>query len=149
MKMKNQLLTQGRSGSQRAKKRDSSVKPEARKKNSSKVRKASGRRKEQKEQNKVDNQTKVKNNKTVTQESMRLMAREAIVGAMSEDAFQIKCEPVLQTLESKQVDWVPLKVKKQVADVIKEVIKASPIEHSAQQKLFALKLLNKSILLNC
>lgn len=76
------------------------------------------------------------------------MVKEAIVGALNEDTFQIKCEPILQTLESRQANWVPFKVKKQVADVIKDVVKAAPSEHSAQQKLFALKLLNKLILLN-
>lgn len=40
-----------------------------------------------------------------------------------------------------------MKVKKQVADVIKEVIKGSARDYSAREKLNALKLLNKSILL--
>lgn len=42
---------------------------------------------------------------------------------------------------------MPFKVKKQVADQIKEVIKGSPLDYSAREKLSALKLLNKCVLL--
>ena len=65
----------------------------------------------------------------------------------SEEEFQYKCGSVLQNLEPNQTNWVPFKVKRQVVDVIKEVIKGSVKDYGAHEKLNALKLLNKSILL--
>jgi predicted house-cleaning noncanonical NTP pyrophosphatase (MazG superfamily) len=45
-----------------------------------------------------------------------------------------------------QASKTPLKVQKQVIDRIKEVIKAKPQKHTAKQKFFALKLLNKVVM---
>jgi len=65
----------------------------------------------------------------------------------SEEEFQYKCEAILENLEPNQTNWVPFKVKRQVVDAVKEVIKGPPKDYGAHEKLNALRLLNKSILL--
>jgi len=44
-------------------------------------------------------------------------------------------------------NWVAFKIKKILADIIKIIIRASPLEHSARQKLFSLKLIHKIIMM--
>ena len=79
-----------------------SARPDQKKKtsaNGSKVRKGSARRKESADRHqggKRPGDPSAKSGKSgLTQDAMRNMVREAILGAWDEESFQIKCEPIL------------------------------------------------------
>ena len=81
----------------------------------------------------------------LTQELMRKKVRLAVENGLDEAEFERRCDVILKNLDPNQIDWVPFKVKKQVADQIKDIIKGSPQEFNAQHKLKALIILNKAV----
>lgn len=52
--------------------------------------------------------------------------------------FKEKCDLIINLIDPSKKEWVPSKVKKQIVDRIKDIIKSSPKVHSAQDKLMAL-----------
>ena len=73
---------------------------------------------------------------------------EDVLSTKSATEFIEKSDLIIKFIdpEVKQKEWVPFKVKKFVVDKIKTILKAEPQEHSAKDKLVALKLLNRAIL---
>jgi non-homologous end joining protein Ku len=71
---------------------------------------------------------------------------DASIKAKTMDQLKEKSDLLIQLIDPSKKEWVPSKVKKQIVERIKEVIKSSPKTHSAQEKLMALQLLNRAIL---
>ena len=71
-----------------------------------------------------------------------------MLSTKSTTEFVEKSDLIIQYIDPdiKQKEWVPSKVKKFVVDKIKSIIKSDPKEIRAQEKLVALKLLNRAIL---
>jgi hypothetical protein len=71
-----------------------------------------------------------------------------VLSTKSTAEFVEKSDLIIQYIDPdvKQKEWVPSKVKKFVVDKIKSIIKSDPKEIRAQEKLVALKLLNRAIL---
>jgi hypothetical protein len=71
-----------------------------------------------------------------------------VLSTKSTTEFVEKSDLIIQYIDPdvKQKEWVPSKVKKFVVDKIKSIIKSDPKEIRAQEKLVALKLLNRAIL---
>ena len=71
-----------------------------------------------------------------------------MLASSNTNTFLEKSDVIIQYIdpEIKQKEWVPFKVKKFVVDKIKSIIKSEPKEHSAAEKLVALKLLNRAIM---
>lgn len=63
---------------------------------------------------------------------MRKKVRQAVESGIGEAEFQKRCDAILEELDPNQIEWVPFKVKKQVADQIKDVIKGAREEYSVE-----------------
>lgn len=79
--------------------------------------------------------------------SVEGMQRKILKAVESEESLQEHYESILQCIDPTKKNWTPFKVKKALVDKVHDIINASPKEHCATQKMMALYLINKTIVM--
>ena len=71
----------------------------------------------------------------------------AAVKSESEDHFIPISEQIAKCFDPAKKSRLAFQIKKVLADIIKIIVRASPFEHTARQKLYSLKLIHKVVMM--